>query len=146
VDRRPVPTDSRLRHLLRAGRKAGGRLSQKSAAQRAGISPVYWQKIESGTQQAAPVSTLAAMFLAAGVTAGQLQDEGYAEIASAVDELASMQPPPTTPEEHLAATPDATPEEISFLQAAWQVLKAGRTADPLGQELPGTSRRGRTGR
>ena len=86
-DRRSVPADSRLRHLLRAGRRASGRLSQKTAAQRAGISPVYWQKIESGTQQAAPAATLAAMCAAAGITASQLRDEGYAEIASAADEL-----------------------------------------------------------
>jgi len=134
VDRRSVPADQRLRHLLRTGRRAAGRLSQKTAAQRAGISPVYWQKIESGTQQAAPAATLAAMCTAAGITAGQLRDAGYTEIASAADELAALAAVPVTPEEHLAATPDATPEEISFLQAAWQVLRAKRTPDPFGPD------------
>lgn len=142
ADRRPVPADQRLRHLLRTGRKAAGRLSQKSAAQQAGISPVYWQKIESGTQQSVPAGTLAAMCLAAGITAGRLRDEGYAEIASAVDELASMTAAPLAPEEHLAATPGATPEEISFLQAAWRVLKSGQAPDPFGPGLRSTRRRG----
>ena len=146
VDRRSVPVDQRLRHLLRTGRKASGRLSQKSAAQRAGISPVYWQKIESGTQQTAPAGTLAMMYIAAGVTAGQLRDEGYAEIASAADELSALAAVPVTPEEYLAATPDATPEEITALQAVWLALRAKRTADPFGPELRSTSRRDQTDR
>jgi transcriptional regulator with XRE-family HTH domain len=137
VDRKSVPADQHLRHLLRASRRACG-LSQKAAARRAGISPVYWQKIESGTQRTAPAGTLAAMFLATGITAGQLQDEGYKDIASILDELASLTAKPPSPEEHLAATPGATEEEISFLQAAWRVLKAGRTPDPFGPEPPGT--------
>ncbi len=142
VDRKPVPSDQRLRYLLRSGRRAAGNLSQKAAARRAGISSVYWQKIESGTQQAAPAGTLAAMCLAAGIAARQLRDEGYTDIASVLDELAGMAAPEISAEEHLAATPGATPEEISFLQAALRALRAGRTPDPFGPELPGTRRRG----
>lgn len=138
--RRSVPADPRLRELLRTGRRASGNISQRSAAQRAGISPVYWQKIESGTQSSVPEDTLASMCLAAGITACQLRDEGYEELASAVDELGAMTIAPPSPEDHLAATPDATPEEISFLQAAWRALRAKRTTDPFGPEL-GESRR-----
>lgn len=140
VARRSVPADQRLRDLLRTGRRASGNLSQKSAAQRAGISPVYWQKIESGTQESVPEDTLASMFLATGITAGQLRDEGYGDLAAAVDELGSMTIAPPSPEDHLAATPGATPEEISFLQAAWRALRARRTTDPFGPELSETRR------
>jgi transcriptional regulator with XRE-family HTH domain len=140
VDRRSVPADQHLRHLLRASRRAGG-LSQKSAARRAGISSVYWQKIESGTQRAAPAGTLAAMCLATGITAGQLQDEGYKDIACVLAELAEMTAAPPSPEEHLAATPGATKEEISMLQAVWRVIRSGRTPDPFGPELGETRRR-----
>ena len=128
VDRKPVPADPHLRQLLRTGRRAAGNLSQRSAAQRAGISSVYWQKIESGALQAAPASTLATMFMAAGISGNRLRDEGYAEVASAVDELVSLATAPPTPEEHLAATPGATPEEINALQAVWLVLKTAHTA------------------
>ena len=80
------------------------------------------------------VERVTAIAATKGITAGQLRDEGYEEIASAVDELSALAAGPVTAEEHLAATPDATPEEISFLQAAWQVLKAKRTADPFGPD------------
>jgi transcriptional regulator with XRE-family HTH domain len=139
--RRSVPTDQRLRNLLRAGRKASGNLSQGSAAKRAGISAVYWQKIESGALQAAPEDTLAAMCRAAGIAAVQLRDEGYENLASAVDDLSAMAIAPPDPEDHLAATPGASQEEVSALQAVWRALRAGRTADPFGPELGETRRR-----
>jgi transcriptional regulator with XRE-family HTH domain len=141
VDRRSVPVDQRLRHLLRVGRRASGKLSQKDAARRAGISPVYWQQVESGKRRAAPAGTLAAMFLAAGITAGQLRDEGYEDIASVLDELAKMAAPEVGAEEHLAATPGASPEEISALQAVWLALRAKRAPDPFGPGLAETQRR-----
>jgi transcriptional regulator with XRE-family HTH domain len=136
-----MQADQKLRRLLRTCRRAGGNISQKAAARSAGISAVYWQKIEAGTQQTAPLDTLAAMFLAAGATASLLRDEGYPDLADAVDELARAAGSAVTAEEHLAATPGATAEEISFLQAALRALRAGRTPDPFGPELRGTRRR-----
>jgi transcriptional regulator with XRE-family HTH domain len=135
VDRGPVPTDQRLRSLLRAGRHAAGKLSQKAAARAAGISPVYWQRIESGNLPSAPASTLAAMFLAAGVPAGRLRDEGYDQVAAALDELTSMKAAEVSPEDYLAATPGASAEEITALQALWKVMRAGRTPEPLEQDF-----------
>jgi transcriptional regulator with XRE-family HTH domain len=140
MDRRSVPTDQRLRRLLKAGRRASGNLSQRAAAKIAGISAVYWQKIESGTQAAAPADTLAAMFTAAGVTPARLRAEGYPDMAAAIDELAGMAAPAPAAEDYLAATPGASPEEISALQAVWRALRARRTPDPFGPELGHTRR------
>jgi transcriptional regulator with XRE-family HTH domain len=128
--RRSVPTDRRLRDLLRAGRRASGSLSQKTAAQRAGISSVYWQKIESGTQRTVPEDTLAMMLAAAGITAVRLRDEGYGGLASAVDDLGAAVIAPPAPEDYLAATPGASQEEVSALQAVWRALRTGRTTEP----------------
>lgn len=136
-----VPADRRLRDLLRAGRKASGNLSQRAAAQRAGISAVYWQKIESGSHPAAPADTLASMLLAAGITASRLRDEGYGGLADAVDELGSVTIAPPDPEDYLAAMPDASEEEVSALQAVWRALKAKRTTEPFEQDLERSRRR-----
>lgn len=137
VDRGSVVTDQRIRHLLRAGRRAAGNLSQREAAERAGISEVYWQKIESGTQPSAPPGTLVAMLTAVGTTMAQLQDEGYADLALAAADYNALHAPsvPPTPEDHLAATPGATAEEIGALQAVWRALRASRTAEPYSQEF-----------
>ena len=141
TDRESVATDPHLRHLLRAGRRAAGNLSQKAAALRAGISSVYWQKIESGTQPTAPVGTLASMFTATGITAERLRAEGYPDIAAAVDELARLTAPEISTEDYLAATPGASAEEISFLQAALRALRSGRTTEPLEAEFDRNDRR-----
>src|SRR5215472_8309787 len=133
MDQRSALTDQRMRQLLRAGRRSAGNLSQKNAAQRAGISAVYWQKIESGAQQQVPVDTLAMMFTATGIGAERLEAEGYPDIASASEDIAG--PEPLTAEEHLAATPGATAEEVSALKAVWLALRAGRTAEPFEREL-----------
>jgi hypothetical protein len=138
--RRSVPADQRLRDLLRTGRRASGNLSQGSAAKRAGISSVYWQKIEAGTLQAAPEDTLATMCIAAGITAARLRDEGYENLAATVDELGAVVIAPPDPEDHLAATPGASQEEISALQAVWRALRAKRTTDPFGPGLDETRR------
>ena len=143
MNRRSVPADQRLRRLLKAGRRASGNLSQKTAAQRAGISLVRWQQIESGTAASAPADTLAAMFAAVGITAVRLHDEGYPDIAQAVEELDDALTGRTSVEEHLAATPGATSEEISALQAVWQVLRAKRTAEPFEEKFHDSSRRTR---
>lgn len=135
MTRGPVEADQRLRNLLRAGRRASGSLSQKSAAQRAGISEVYWQKIESGSQQTAPEDTLAAMLLAAGITPGKIRDEGYDQLASAMDQLGSVTIAPPDPEDYLASTPGASAEEISALQTVWRALRAGRTAEPIEEDF-----------
>jgi transcriptional regulator with XRE-family HTH domain len=142
ADRQPVPADQQLRDLLRTCRRAAGSLSQRAAAQRAGISPVYWQKIESRTVKTAPAGTLAAMFLAVSASPGHLRDAGYAVIADIMDELARSAAREVTAEDHLAATPGATEEEITALQAIWRALKASRTADPLEQDFTRHARRG----
>ena len=140
VNRGSVPTDRRLRSLLQAARKAAGNLTQREAAARAGISAIRWQQIESPRTSQAPASTLAAMLLAVKATPGRLRDEGYREIADAMDDLASMQPAEVSAEDHLAATPGASAEEISALQSVWKALKAGRTPDPFDGELRRTQR------
>lgn len=141
VDRKPSLTDQRVRNLLQAGRRASGNLSQREAAQRAGISAVYWQKIESGAQQSVPATTLAAMLAVAGVTEGRLRGEGYEDLARAVaDHTAASAPEAPSAEEYLAATPGASTEEISALQAVWRALRAERTAEPFEQELRRTRR------
>jgi hypothetical protein len=58
-----------------------------------------------------------------------------------VDDLSAMAIAPPDPEDHLAATPGASQEEVSALQAVWRALRAGRTADPFGPELGETRRR-----
>lgn len=140
VGRESVETDPRLRSILESGRRAAGNLSQRAAAGRAGISPVYWQKIESGAHPAAPAGTLASMFRATGVSAGYLRNEGYTVVAAALDDLTGAAPE-IGPEEYLAATPGASAEEITALQAVWRALKAQRTAEPLESELGQHSRR-----
>jgi Helix-turn-helix domain len=141
VRRGPVQTDPHLRALLRAARRAAGDLSQRAAARQAGISLVYWQKIESGKLPAAPAGTLAVMFAATGARSGQLQDEGYPRVASAMDELAAVSAPEPSAEDHLAATPGASAEEISALQAVWRALRAKRTTDPLEPDIEQNHRR-----
>lgn len=141
VDRKPSLTDQRVRDLLHAGRRASGNLSQREAAQRAGISAVYWQKIESGAQQSVPVTTLAAMLAAVEVSEARLQGEGYGDLARAVADYNAVSRPGTpSAEEYLAATPGASTEEISALQAVWRALRAERTAEPFEQELRRTRR------
>ena len=135
-----VVTDHHLQRLLRAARRASGNLSQKEAAGLADISEVYWQKIESGAQQSAPVHTLAAMCTAVKISSDRLRSEGYAEIADAVDALNQTAAPEPDAEDHLAATPGATDEEISALQAVWRAMRAGRTAEPYGPEIQRTRR------
>lgn len=131
MDRGPVATGQRLRALLRAGRKASGNLSQRAAAEKAGFKAVYWQKIESGAQPTAPASTLAAMFLAAGVKPALLREQGYPELADLVEELAALRATEVSPEDYLAAIPGASEEEISALQTVWRALRAKRTTEPL---------------
>lgn len=140
VDRRSVPADQGLRKLLRASRRAAGSLTQRTAAQQAGISAIYWQKIESGAQSSAPADTLAAMFLATGVSPAKLAEEGYPDVAAAMDEIASARPAAVSAEDYLAAIPGASQEEISALQAVWKALRSPRTADPLSRDLGQTSR------
>lgn len=132
MDRRSVCTDQHLRDLLRAGRTASGNISQREAARRAGFKIAYWQKIESGTQPSAPAETLAAMFRAIGISAGQLRDDGYPEIADRLAELESAMRREVTAEEYLTGVPGASQEEINALQALWLALRrARRTSDPL---------------
>jgi len=136
--RGPVSIDPHLRGILQAARRHAGGLSQRAAAKRAGISSVYWQKIESGAAPTVPAGTLAAMFQATGVSATCLRDEGYPGVAAALDTLTAVE---HSAEEHLAATPGATAEEISALQAVWQALRARRTTEPLEPDLEQHSRR-----
>lgn len=147
VNRRSVTTDERLRHLLRTGRRASGHMSQRDAAARASISEVYWQKIESGAQLSAPAETLAAMCTVAGITAARLRAQNctaWAQIADALDDLSEADSPEqqADPEEHLAAMPGATQEEISALQAVWRALRAKRSPEPFEPEFRRTRRRG----
>jgi transcriptional regulator with XRE-family HTH domain len=138
VGRRSVPAGQRLRDLLKAGRRASGNLSQKTAAERAGISLIYWQRIESGRIAAAPPGTLAVMCQATGVTAQRLRDEGYPAVADALRDLDAAAG--VTAEDHLAATPGASAEEIGVLKAVWAALKARRTTDPLEADFDQNSR------
>ena len=62
-------------------------------------------------------------------------------MADALDELGEMTAAGTSPENYLAATPGATAEEISALQAVWRALKAKRTAEPLEQDFERHNRR-----
>lgn len=135
-----MPWTPELRHLLRAGRRACGRLSQKTAAHGAGISPIYWQRIESGSVPAAPADTLASMFLAVQITAQRAREAGYRDIAAAMDEIAKARPAEVSAEDYLAAVPGATAEEISALQAMWRALRTKRTADPLEQDFTRNAR------
>lgn len=137
---KPVTTDPGLRRILRAGRRAAGNISQQVAASRARISTVYWQKIESGAVPQIPAGTAASMLQAVEATPQDLRDQGYIDVAAAMDELAAAGRPELSPEEHLAATPGATPEDISALQAVWRALKSPRTTDPLA-DLPGPPER-----
>lgn len=148
VDQRPAPpdrisvtVDEDLRGFLRAGRTAAGKLSQRSAARRAGISPVYWQKIESGRQQTAPAGTLAAMFHAVRFPVRLLTADGHKPVAAALRKLTETTSPEPSAEDYLAATPGASAEEVSALQAVWQALRARRTPDPVEPDFERSRRR-----
>lgn len=128
VKQESVPWTPELRHLLRTGRRTCGRLSQKAAAKRAGISPVYWQRIESGSMTAAPAGTLASMFLAAEITPQRAAETGHPGVAAAMTEILKARPE-VSAEDYLAAVPGATDEEITALQTVWRALRAKRTMD-----------------
>lgn len=145
VEQGTVKIDDRLRSLLRAGRRGAGNLSQKDAAERAGISEIYWQKIESGRQPTAPADTLAAMLAVTPVTPEQLRESGFPAIAEDLAELRAMGKAvwqAADPEQYLAETPGASAEEITALQAVWRALRAGRTPEPFEQDFQGTTRQG----
>lgn len=140
VRRGSVHTGPRLRHILQTGRRAAGNLSQRAAAERAGISLPYWQKIESGTLDHIPAGTLATMLTAIGASPEYLRDQGYAEVADVMEELTSMPDTRVRAEDYLAAVPGASAEEISALQAVWRALRAKRVTDPLESDLRHTRR------
>ena len=71
--------------LLRASRmRTRPRLSQKAAAEAAGVSEVYWSKIESGAKDRAELDYLAEMCIAVGVPVRVLRKFGHHELADAV--------------------------------------------------------------
>lgn len=77
--------DGRLRKLIRMHRREKARLTQEEAALRAGISTIYWKRIEQGSV-GAPVDTLARMLYAVEAEAAYLRGAGYEELALEVEE------------------------------------------------------------
>lgn len=134
--RATVTLDSQLRHLLRAGRRAPRRMSQREAAARAGISTVYWQKIESGRIPSAPTDTLAAMLAAVDVPVEVVRELDYHHIAEQMDTAADVSSRSRLgPEDHLAITPTADAHDVALLQQLWRWLKANRLPDSFEEEL-----------
>jgi Helix-turn-helix domain len=96
----PQPPPEAL--LIRACREAPPKMSMRSAAQAASISPTRWRQIEDGGSlyrgrwepESAPAATLARMARAVGVTGAELESAGRPDAAA---ELAALGPAPDRP-------------------------------------------------
>ena len=83
--RATIPLDDSFAELLRASRmRTRPRLSQKAAADVAGVSEVYWSKIESGAKDTADLDYLCEMCIAVRVPVRALEKSGHHKLAEAV--------------------------------------------------------------
>lgn len=78
---RTVRADRRLQAFIRIQRDVLG-WTQAEAAEGAGMSAARWRQIENGGK--VPLPTLARVAFTLGIKPGLLRDQGYAELADAV--------------------------------------------------------------
>lgn len=133
----PVVTPARIRLLLKLHRKRLG-LSQRQAADKAGISTVWWRHIETGHAETVPALTLARMAYAAGLPASRLRELGLSRVAELASELEEMpedeqaEGEHTAEEEWLAQGPFDDETKRSLLAH----LRALKATDPLSRGWP----------
>jgi hypothetical protein len=77
--------DDNLRVVLRTGRHKA-KLSQITAAARAGISGIWWAKLETGTHTMTTQDTFIKMIMAVHVPSRVLKRAGYPSLALALEE------------------------------------------------------------
>lgn len=117
-----------LRQLLRFTRESPPKLTQKAAAEMAGMSEVYWRQIEGGHAEYATEDMLARMAYAIGVLPDQMRRIGQHRVAALVEDMGRLLvPAQATPEEdmeaYLLATPGLTDEQRKALVVMARALR-----------------------
>lgn len=103
-----------LRQLIRIARTDIAKLSQRAAAEQAGLSEVWWRQIEKGQAEYATADVLARMSYAVGVTPAQLRRIGQHHVANLVQarvQLLEAHTQADSVEAHLMLTPGLTNEQ-----------------------------------
>lgn len=85
----------------------------------AGISPAYWNRIETGRQAGADYDTVTAMCHAVNVASAALAAIGEGALARDTERLREM----ADPEDYLRRTPGATDDEVRLLLTFWRALR-----------------------
>jgi hypothetical protein len=78
-----ITANANLRMLLRTGRRHA-RLSQRNAAELAGVSPAWWKRVESAYETKVATDTLTDMLTAVGVLPEHLDKLGELQVAEAL--------------------------------------------------------------
>ena len=150
-----IAPDDRLRALIRMYRKERAGLSQREAAERAGLSAVWWRQIEGGIQPNVQAGTLARMCYAIDIPPLQVSRVGYDHLAELISERYAAfggQEYADPAERHLWLTPETSDTERRALIAYLRTLReaegshADRAAarqDRMTGELTRTMRGGR---
>lgn len=126
MERTTVTRD--LRQLIRFTRESPPKLTQKAAAELAGMSTVYWRQIEGGHAEYATADMLARMTYAIGVKPDQLHNIGHDHVADLVEDMGRLLvPAQATPEEdmetYLLATPGLTDAQRDALVVMARALR-----------------------
>lgn len=114
-----------LRQVIRITRTDRAGLTQRAAAEAAGLSAVWWKQIEGGQATYATADMLARMCHGIGVSAADLRRIGEGHVADLVEVRAALEAPEDAGAmtAHLMATPGLTDLQRTALVAMAQALR-----------------------
>lgn len=121
-----VRVTRRLRLLIRMQRTDRAHMTQRAAAEEAGLSEVHWRHVESGHAEYATGETLARICATVGVTAEQLRRIGQDHVADLVADRAEMLAPTVDElEAYLMKAPGLTDAQRVALVTMAKALRSG---------------------